>query len=113
MANRSIADFKAAGDSVSLAKLEGKSFTIAAVEDSNYEDAGKVSQGVKITTSEPHMVDGKSQTRFHSTRTAIVNKLRDPSVREALAKGDTIGPVKTVMVPAKKGGKPYYDLIPA
>lgn len=113
MANRSIADFKQAGDSVSLARLEGKSFTIAAVEDSPYEENGTVTPGVKITTLEPHMVDGKPQRKFHSTRTAIVNKLRDSSIREALAKGDTIGPVKAELVKPKKGGKPYFDLLPA
>lgn len=113
MTNRSIADFKHESDSVSLAKLEGKSFTIVAVEDSNYEDGGNVSQGVKITTKERHLVDGDPRNKFHSTRTAIVNKLRDPAVREALKAGDTIGPVKAVLQKAKKGGKDYFDLVPA
>ena len=113
MTNRSIADFKTEGDSVSLAKLNNAPFTIVAVEDSNYEDSGNVTQGVKITTKDFHNVDGKKYNKFHSTRTAIVNKLRDQKVREALAKGDTIGPVKAVSVPAKKGGKPYFDLVEA
>jgi hypothetical protein len=113
MTNRSIADFKHESDSVSLTKLEGKLFTIVAVEDSNYEDSGNVSQGVKITTKERHLVDGEPRNKFHTTRTAIVNKLRDPAVREALANGDTIGPVKAQLQKAKKGGKDYFDLIPA
>ena len=113
MANRSIAEFKSASDSVSLEKLEGKSFTIAAVEDSPYEENGTVTPGVKITTLESHMVDGKPQKKFHSTRTAIVNKLASKEIREALTRGDTIGPVRAELVKPKKGGKPYFDLIPA
>ena len=109
MTQRSIADFKPSGDSVSLARLNSAAFTIVAVEDSDYEG----NPGVRITTKESFDIDGKQVNKFHSTRTAIVNKLRVPSLREALAKGDEIGPVKTEQVKAKKGGKPYYDLIPA
>lgn len=113
MTNRSIAEFKTESDSVSLAKLNSAPFTIVAVEDSNYEDSGNVTQGVKITTKDMHNIDGKKYNKFHSTRTAIVNKLRDAKIRDALSKGDSIGPVKAMSVPAKKGGKPYFDLVPA
>ena len=113
MTQRSIADFKQEGDSVSLAKLKGASFTIVAVEESDYEDNGKINPGVKILTQESYDIDGKKYRKFHTTRTAIVNKLKNPQVRAALLNGDTIGPVKTMEVPAKKGGKPYYDLVPA
>ena len=113
MTQRSIADFKQESDSVSLAKLKSAAFTIVAVEDSNYEDHGVVNQGVRITTKEAYDIDGKKVSKFHSTRTAIVNKLREPKLRDALTKGDVIGPVKAVEVPAKKGGKPYFDLVTA
>jgi hypothetical protein len=98
---------------VSLAKLNNAPFTIVTVEDSNYEDAGKVSEGVKLTTKETFTIDGEKRNKFHTTRTAIVNRLRNPELRRALAEGKTIGPVKTESVKAKKGGKPYYDLIDA
>ena len=111
MTQRSIADFKQESDSVSLAKLKDASFTIVAVEDSNYEEGGTVTPGVRITTDKPHIIDGKPYSKFHTTRTAIVNKLKNPEVRAALAKGDTIGPVKAKEVPAQKGGKPYFDLV--
>lgn len=106
-------EFKSASDSVSLAKLENKPFTVTAVEDSNYEDNGQVSQGIKLTTKETFTIDGTKYNKFHSTRTAIVNKLRDPKIRNRLAKGETLGPIKTEQVKSKKGGKPYYDLIDA
>ena len=113
MTQRSIADFKNTSDSVSLAKLKSAAFTIVAVEDSNYEDHGMVQQGVRITTKASYEIDGKKTNKFHSTRTAIVNKLRDPKLREALTNGDEIGPVKAELITAKKGGKPYFDLVPA
>ena len=111
MTQRSIAEFKSTSDSVSLAKLKNAAFTIVAVEDSNYEDHGQVQQGVRITTKETFDIEGTKCNKFHSTRTAIVNKLRDAKLRAALANGDVIGPVKAVQVEAKKGGKPYYDLV--
>ena len=113
MTQMSIADFKQESDSVSLAKLNNAAFTIVAVEDSDYEDGGVVNPGVRITTAKSYDIEGKQINKFHSTRTAIVNKLRNPKLREALAKGNTIGPVKAQQVPAKKGGKPYFDLVPA
>jgi hypothetical protein len=111
LANRSITEFKHASDSVSLAKLNNQPFVITAVEDSDYEEAGRLSPGVKITTKDLYNIEGKMYNKFHTTRTAIVNRLRDPELRKALAAGDVIGPVKTQLVVAKKGGKPYYDLV--
>ena len=92
-----------------MAKLESQPFTIVAVEDSDYEG----NPGVRITTKESYSIDGKLVNKFHSTRTAIVNKLRVASLREALKKGDVVGPVLAKQVQAKKGGKPYYDLVEA
>lgn len=109
MANRSLTEFKHESDSVSLKYLDGKPFTIASIVDSDYDG----NKGIKLTTVESFQIDGKSLNKFHSTRTAIVNKLNEPSLRKALLAGDTIGPVKAVETPAKKGGKPYFDLVPA
>lgn len=113
MTQRSIADFKQEGDSISLAKLKDASFTIVAVEQSDYEENGKVNPGVKITTEKTYTIEGKPYNKFHTTRTAIVNKLKNPEVAAAFKMGDTIGPVRAKEVPAKKGGKPYFDLVPA
>lgn len=113
MTTTKISQYKPVRDSVSLAKLDGQKFTIVKVEDSNYEEDGKVSQGIKLTTKESFDIDGKKQNKFHSTRFAIVNKLRDPKVRADLETGELIGPVKAELVQAKKGGKPYFDLLDA
>ena len=108
-----ISQYKSVSDSVSLAKLGGQKFTIVKVEDSNYEDHGEVSKGVKITTKESYDIEGKKQNKFHSTRYAIVNKLCDVKVRADLDSGKEIGPMKTELVKAKKGGKDYFDLLDA
>jgi hypothetical protein len=113
MTQRSISEFKQEGDSISLAKLKQEPFTIVAIEESNYEENGKVNPGVKITTEKMHMIDGKMYNKFHTTRIAIVNKLKNPQLLAVLAKGDTIGPVVAKEVPSKKGGKPYFDLVEA
>ena len=112
MTNLKMSQYKSASDSVSLAKIGGQKFTIVAVEDSNYEEDGNVSQGVKITTKESFDVDGKKLSKFHTTRYAIVNKLRNEKLRADLLE-NPLGPLKTELVKAKKGGKDYYDLLDA
>lgn len=113
MANRSISEFAKTSDSVSLTRIGDKPFSIAAVEDSPFEDGATVKDGVKITTVESFEIDGKKYSKFHTTRTAIVSRLKSSELREALARGDTIGPVRALLVNAKKGTKPYYDLVEA
>jgi hypothetical protein len=42
-----------------------------------------------------------------------VNKLKNPELLAALEKGDTLKPLMSKEVEAKKGGKPYFDLVEA
>ena len=45
-------EYASTGDSAGLTTIDGKQFTITAVEDSPYENNGDVTQGIKITTKE-------------------------------------------------------------
>jgi hypothetical protein len=106
-----ISDFETKSESISLAKVDGKSFTIIGVEDSDYEEGtgeNRVSTpGVKITVAE----DFDGVNVLHTTRTAVVSKLTSKAVLEALKAG-SIGPVKCVK--AKSGsGKDYFKLVDA
>lgn len=111
MTQKSISQYGNIADSVSLAKLAGQRFTIVKVEDSNYENEGTTTKGVKITTEESFSIAGKERNKFHSTRTAVVSKLSNENLRADLMKGEKIGPMKCVLVPSKKGGKEYFDLV--
>lgn len=106
MTQRSVADYATTGDSKSLTAIDGKPFTIVAVEDSNYDET----PGVKITTKESFEVDGTPYKKFHTTRHAIVGFFSD-KVREDLKNGVLIGPVHTEKVKAKtKGVNDYWVL---
>jgi len=107
-----ISKYKSAGDSVSLKKIDGQKFTIVKVEDSNYEEDGKVTEGVKITTEETFTIDGKMWNKFHTTRIAIVRILQNPELRKDLEKGGSMNPVICKSVHPPKG-KDYWDLVPA
>ena len=106
-----ISQYAKVADSKSLKSIDGKSFTIVKVEDSDYEDEGKITPGVKITTKESFEVEGEKFNKFHTTRTAIMTKLKTQQLRDDLVSGKTIGPVKCNLVKAIRGGKDYYDLI--
>jgi hypothetical protein len=106
-----ISEFETSSNSISLAKIDGKPFTIVSVEKSDYEEGSGDNRtstpGVKITTAEEF--DGVNV--LHTTRTAIVSKLTSEAVIEALRSG-SIGPVKCVK--AKSGnGKDYFKLADA
>lgn len=112
-----ISEFKSQGDSISLAQIGDKPFTIVAVVDSVYEkgtgDNKKSTPGKKITCQETFTdKNGKSSNKLHTTRVAIVNKLSNPQLLESLKNGP-IGPVKCVEVQGKNGGNPYWDLVDA
>ena len=106
-----ISQYAKISDSKSLTSIDGKAFTIVKVEDSNYEDEGKTTPGLKITTKESFDVDGEKFNRFHTTRIAVVNKLKSPQIRQDLEAGKTIGPIRCELVKAIKGKKDYYDLV--
>lgn len=123
-----LSEYASTGDSSGLATIDGKQFTITAVEDSPYEDSGKVTQGIKITTKESfdiEGVDGKGNkfkrenvNKFHTTRNVLVGKLSpvdaegnpaNQKLHNALAEGEEIGPVKC----EKAKGKKYFILVDA
>lgn len=106
-----ISEFETTSNSISLAKIDGKPFTIVSVEKSDYEEGSgdnRVSTpGVKITVAE----DFDGINVLHTTRTAIVSKLTSEAVVKALESG-SIGPVKCAK--AKSGnGKDYFKLVDA
>lgn len=111
-------EYASTGDSASLVKIDGKSFTITAVEDSPYEEGGTVTQGIKITTTESFDVEGEEYNKFHTTRAVLVGKLSpvdkegnpaNQKLHSALAEGEEIGPVKC----EKAKGKKYFILVDA
>ena len=93
------------GNSISLAKIGDKAFTVIAVEQSNYESDGEVTDGIKITVNESF--EGVSV--LHTTRRAIVSQLTKPEVLTLLEK-DTIGPVKCIKAKSA-AGKDYFKLV--
>lgn len=55
-----------------MAKIDGQSFTIVQIEDSNYTQGDEVTKGVKLTMKESFSIDGNQMSKFHTTRVAIV-----------------------------------------
>jgi len=53
-----LVDYTTACNSVILAKIDNKTFTITSIEDSDYTHDGEVTKGVKITTKETFELDG-------------------------------------------------------
>ena len=96
-----------------MAKIDGKSFTVIAVEDSHYTEGDKVTKGVKITTKEKFDIEDRDgpTSKFHTTRIAVVNKF-DEKLRADIAKGIPIGPVKC-KASSTKDGKKFFDLVDA
>ena len=109
-ATMKLSEFASSGDSKSLMQIDGKSFTIVKVEDSDYSEGNDITKGVKITTDKEFEIDGEKYNKFHTTRTAIVSKLANTELRKSLAKGNTLGPVTCEEVTSKTGRK-YIDLV--
>ena len=110
--NVGLADYAKTSDSVSLAKIGEKPFTILQIEDSNYTDGDTVNKGVKITTKESFEVEGNDMNKFHTTRIAIVNKLTQENIRNDVNSGKALGPVKCVSEKSNSG-KSFYNLVDA
>lgn len=118
---KKFSEYASAGDSVSLSKIDGKPFTIKAIEDSDYNEDGKSTPGVKIVTKETFKIEGEDRSKFHTTRTAIVSKLRktDPEsgqainqqLHEDLANGEEIGPVVCEKQKSQNGKREYFALV--
>ena len=86
-----LSDYATKGDSVSLAKIDGKAFTVIGIADSNYEDGNIVTNGVKLTTKESFSIDGKNMSKFHTTRVAVVKRMNEPEIRQDVDEGQEIG----------------------
>lgn len=108
----SVSDYASKGDSVSLAKIDEKPFTVIGIEDSNYEQGGETTEGVKITTKEKFKIDGEEFNKFHTTRIAIVKFLKREDVRANVNGGTELGPVKVVQ-DKTKSGKDFFNLVDA
>ena len=106
-----ISTYATVADSQSLKKIDGKSFTITAVEDSDYEDEGVTYKGVKITTKEKFELEGEKVSKFHTTRFAVVSKLGSAQLREDLKNGIEVGPMMCKLTKPTKGTKDYFDLV--
>jgi len=108
LAQLKLADYKSAGDSVSLAKIDGQKFTITAIEDSNYTEGDKVTPGVKITAEQEFIINDTKVNKFHTTRIAIVEVLNNETLRQKIREGDTLGPVICKKFKSDKG-KDYFN----
>jgi len=110
----SLLDYTPKTDSVSLAKIEGKPFTMTKVEDSDYVKNEQVSKGVKITTKEDFDIDGKKWNKFHTVRVVIVKTLENMKLREDILNGEFSKKVKCVLSEKEtREGKKYYQLVDA
>ncbi len=103
------------GDSINLSKIGDDVFTILAVEDSNYTKDGVETEGVKITTEETWKTDnGDEVSKIHTTRKAVVSKLKDAEFVKALEGGEHFK-VKCPLEKVKPegNGMAYFDLVAA
>ena len=105
-----MADYATIGDSVSLAKIDNKAFTITFIEDSNYTQGNEVTKGVKITTKETFDIDGTTRNKFHTTRVAIVKKFDNEKIRTDVNGGNPLGPVKCILEKSASG-KNFFNLV--
>ena len=103
----SISEFDSKSDSISLAKIGDAPFTIIGVEDSNYDEGENSTEGVKITTKETF----EGVNKLHTTRVAIVKKLKNPAVLREL-ETNPIGPVKCSQA-TSSAGKKFFTLVDA
>ena len=101
-----LAEYKTAGDSVSLTNIDGQKFTIIGVEDSDYTEGDVITPGLKITTKEEFDVEGNKISKFHTTRKVIVETLKNPEIRQKLKDGETLGP----LICTKVQGKKYFNM---
>jgi len=109
-----LSDYATVGDSVSLAKLGDKPFTIIHVEDSEYRQGDEVTDGVKITTKEAFQIDGivAPQSKFHTSRIAVTRKLKNTKLRADINDKGINLKVRCVSEKAKNG-KDFFNLVDA
>ena len=107
-----LADYQIVGDSASLAKIDGQSFTITQIEDSDYTQGDEITKGVKLTMKESFSIDGNQMNKFHTTRVAIVKKFSNQKLRDDINSGKETLCVKCILEKSTSG-KNFFNLIDA
>lgn len=107
-----LTDYKSAGASVSLANIDGKSFTVTSIEDSDYTQGTVTTEGVRIITKEWFDIEGTKYNQFHSTRVAVVSALKNSKIRDDVSNGKPLGPLKCQQEKTKNGTM-FYNLVDA
>ena len=107
-----LTDYLVVKDSVSLAKIDGQSFTITHIEDSNYTQGEDVTRGVKLTMKEFFSVDGNQMNKFHTTRVAIVKKFSNQKLRDDINSSKETLCVKCISEKSSSG-KSFFNLVDA
>lgn len=81
------------------------------IQDSDYDDNGQSVPGVKITIKEQFEVDGMDCNKFHTTRVAIVKRLKMQSLRADVNENKkSLGPIKCVKEKTN-AGKDFFNLV--
>ena len=107
-----LADYQIISNSASLAKIDGQSFTITQIEDSNYTQGDEVTKGVKLTMKESFSIGGNQMNKFHTTRVAIVKKFSNQKLRDDINSGKETLCVKCVSEKSTSG-KNFFNLVDA
>ena len=107
-----LADYQIVRDSASLAKIDGQSFTITQIEDSDYTQGDEITKGVKLTMKESFSIDGNQMNKFHTTRVAIVKKFSNQKLRDDINSGKETLCVKCILEKSTSG-KNFFNLIDA
>jgi len=107
-----LADYQIIRDSASLAKIDGQSFTITQIEDSNYTQGDEVTKGVKLTMKESFSIDGNQMNKFHTTRVAVVKKFSNQKLRDDINSAKETLHVKCVSEKSTSG-KNFFNLVDA
>ena len=107
-----LADYQIIRNSASLGKIDGQSFTIIYIEDSNYTQGDEVTKGVKLTMKESFSIDGNQMNKFHTTRVAVVKKFSNQKLRDDINSGKETLHVKCVSEKSTSG-KNFFNLVDA
>ena len=105
-----LADYQIISNSVSLAKIDGQSFTITHIEDSNYTQGDEITKGVKLTMKESFSIEGNQINKFHTTRVAIVKKFSNQKLLDDINSGRETLHVKCVLEKSTSG-KNFFNLV--
>jgi hypothetical protein len=107
-----LTDYQIIRNSASLGKIDGQSFTIIYIEDSNYTQGDEVTKGVKLTMKESFSIDGNQMNKFHTTRVAVVKKFSNQKLRDDINSAKETLHVKCVSEKSTSG-KNFFNLVDA